>query len=741
MKKTLKRIRRGFLLAAFAVLSLTPFTAHAEEEEYKPEWVQEGDDWLYFVGETQVAVGWRQIGKNWYYFSEDGIMQTGWIKDEGLWYYLKANGAMATGWQKIGGQYYYFDSDGIMASNEYRGGYWLTKSGAWDKGAQKAGWRKNASGWWYYDRGWYPRNRWLWIDGKCYHFDAKGYLSVDTRIGDDYVDENGVWSSEWGYEYPKHDDVYKNTWKTKMRGRKPDITMYSYEVIPLVESFNECFYIMTDNPDPNSFAFIDKSSKYEEDCDEGEVPYIYVSTANYADVVYENAETFRVAGGYIAYGRNVDGGELTLCTRYLNPSDEFEVWLGGGYKMAETEITVTTPKLLGFYDYLLETYTTDGADFFTNMDALQSGLSSICLYSGVSVLGTLQFSEEYPYYGISNSPHNDQNFYIQEPYYRTDGKSMLMSALYPYRLDSLGFPSVMGSLAKMLDENAQVEWDSYSHYTVHVTHDGETRSYGGAGHGGGQQILEDQILYRYRFDGSKNDAAQNITMKGLYRQLNEYGALEVDTEAGKTIPRLTWDEVKETVGDGAYVSILYLMLIGAADEPVFSYMYDDGTRGDGMNGFVNIGHLTNAWFDGRFFTVRETFYKGISFEETLDGIVPDLVFKDMVIKLPEDGREYTTRWGDPLEGYDKETGIWKGYTTFTYDEDSENWIAGSIRNSVYYKGEDGEMHPLETEEFLDATTITLEEAKSMNLDRNKDVDPTEYYVYDKKTPPGTLVSN
>ena len=199
------------------MLSLAPLTAHAEEEEYKAEWVQEGDDWLYFEGETKVAVGWRNIGKNWYYFGEDGIMQTGWVKDGGVWYYLKANGAMATGWQKISGKYYFFDAEGIMASNEYRGGYWLTKSGAWDKGTPKVGWRHNSSGWWYRDRGWYPKNRWLWIDGKCYHFDAKGYLSVDTQIGDDYVDENGVWSSERGYEYPKHEYFYKNTWQTKIR--------------------------------------------------------------------------------------------------------------------------------------------------------------------------------------------------------------------------------------------------------------------------------------------------------------------------------------------------------------------------------------------------------------------------------------------------------------------------------------------------------------------------------------------
>ena len=182
-------------------------------------------------------------------------------------------------------------------------------------------------------------------------------------------------------------------------------------------------------------------------------------------------------------------------------------------------------------------------------------------------------------------------------------------------------------------------------------------------------------------------------------------------------------------------------MIGAADEPEFAYLYDDGSTGGGMNGFVSIGNISNAWFDGRFFTIRETFYKGISFEETLEGIYPSLVFKDFVLNLPQDGKEYTNFWGEPLTGYDPETGVWKGYTTFDYDEESGTWIASDLRYSIYYKNEDGDVLELDSEEFLNATTITLEEARSMDLDRNKDIDPKEYYVYDMVTPPGTKVTN
>jgi len=41
------------------------------------------------------------------------------------------------------------------------------------------------------------------------------------------------------------------------------------------------------------------------------------------------------------------------------------------------------------------------------------------------------------------------------------------------------------------------------------------------------------------------------------------------------------------------------------------------------------------------------------------------------------------------------------------------------------------------ESFRAACTITKEEALAMNLDRNTNVDPTEYYIYDMTEEPGT----
>ena len=83
---------------------------------------------------------------------------------------------MKTGWQKIETDWYYFKEDGSMASNEWIGGYWLSKDGAW-KYQPRGRWRKNSKGWWFEDeRGWYPKAETVKINNVAYTFDEAGYL-------------------------------------------------------------------------------------------------------------------------------------------------------------------------------------------------------------------------------------------------------------------------------------------------------------------------------------------------------------------------------------------------------------------------------------------------------------------------------------------------------------------------------------------------------------------------------------
>ena len=43
-----------------------------------------------------------------------------------------------------------------------------------------------------------------------------------------------------------------------------DASEYSYSITPLLAPFNNYFFVETDNPDPNSFRFVDPSSVYRD---------------------------------------------------------------------------------------------------------------------------------------------------------------------------------------------------------------------------------------------------------------------------------------------------------------------------------------------------------------------------------------------------------------------------------------------------------------------------------------------
>ena len=45
--------------------------------------------------------------------------------------------------------------------------------------------------------------------------------------------------------------------------KNKSVTAYTYTITPILSPFNEYFFVKTDNPDPTSFRFADKSSVYE----------------------------------------------------------------------------------------------------------------------------------------------------------------------------------------------------------------------------------------------------------------------------------------------------------------------------------------------------------------------------------------------------------------------------------------------------------------------------------------------
>lgn len=515
---------------------------------------------------------------------------------------------------------------------------------------------------------------------------------------------------------------------------------YSYEVIPMISPFNNYFYIKTDNPDPDSFRLVDKKSVYVEKDSKGSITPV---DTVFEDVKYEKKETRRVKGGYIAVGSNTDGGELYLeLGTVTGTHNVYNITTGETTKVKdyvynETDVKVNVEKVYGVVDYLIKMYGDSSKSYFDNLSGIQKGFSSECLYSGAYVLGEMYKSTTAPYYGLSTSPHVDQTFYIQSPYGRKNSKSLLVSAIHPMRYDSIGFPSIMSSVAKKLDSTVTVSWSSSAHYLVNVTKDGVTKSYGGAGTGGGQGINADQIKYFYSFDGSKNDAFTKRKLSEVADMLCEYGKLTVPEEPTDT-PKLTWASVRNTVGKGgSYVKLVLLTSIFGGSTDGYTFMYDDGSTGEGRDGWGSVGYFHNAWYDGRYINKWEYWYPGAKLTETVETEKPSLVFKDYTLKLPDDGKTYYYNGKEISKStaYDATTGVWSGFTRFTYDSTANAWTP-SFLSGLTYK-EDGKSKKIDDQTFIDAATITLEEAKTMNLDANTDKEPANYYIYDRVTEPGT----
>ena len=673
-----------------------------------------------YTGFADNSNGWWYIEKGKVTFKKTDVIQ-GTVKGQSGWWYVK------------GSKLQFVDS---VEKNS--NGWWFVKKGMVD--FSFTGIAKNSSGWWY-----------------C----KKGKVVFDYT-GDVKCDKGGTVTVKGGKV--TGNDGQGNI-ATLMSSSKyisgKEFSGYTYEITPMVYPFNDYFFIKTDNPDPDSFYFVDKSTKYSDE--EGSIAAV---TERFADVKYEDAETGRVKGGYIARGSYTDGGTLYIAeikviseTPYYNNSTGETTYIKD-YETKVTNKTVKVKAVKDSVDYIIDTYTKDKNGFFNKMDAAQAGMFSICIYSGVYILGDLYKDENKPYYGISTSTYSDQNYYIVEPYYRSYGKKMLISALFPYKLTSIGFPSMMAGIAVRLQPSAICKWDDYYHYYINVTYKGNTQTYGGAGSGGGQGINEDQIIYRFTFDKSQNDASTKMDITTLRKRQCEYGALDVDEDAGKTMTPLKWSDVKKQVGEGSYAKVGIMNSLGMiGDEQVYTYLYDDGSNNEGSDGFACIGSMENVWFDGRYFNDREYFYPGATLEKTVEDVQPGLTFKDPVIKIPNDGKEYymfaakvedgsTWEYKErPLSeyGYNAKTGKWKGYYTYTYDASSKSWILNEFmsdyNNGIYYYDEDGNRVSLNSKDYLDEITITMDEAKAMKLDKNTNKDPSSFLIYDRVTKPGTKGNN
>lgn len=185
-------------------------------------WVQDAKGWKCKAADgTWYTNCWKELTyqneKSWYRFDAQGYLVTGWYQENGTWYYLNPKsdgklGKMMTGWQYINDIWYYFtenagDKQGAMfckrwAELPYNGTvewYYFDENGTmktdWltqdenkfylypiadgTRGRMLTGWQKIGDNWYYFHEE---------SDGN------KGVLARRTKIGNYYVNSDGVWA-------------------------------------------------------------------------------------------------------------------------------------------------------------------------------------------------------------------------------------------------------------------------------------------------------------------------------------------------------------------------------------------------------------------------------------------------------------------------------------------------------------------------------------------------------------------
>ena len=539
--------------------------------------------------------------------------------------------------------------------------------------------------------------------------------------------------------------------------REIDPLQYTYEIYPLLAPFNEYFFVRTDNPHPESFRFSDKDSPYSE------TSVIYNEDKLYADVEYENPEMYRVNGGYLFKSFTTNGGEVTLqiqqdITRaefnteiYGTPDPEttgYSPYHGmpvgsydqhyenswaysivGYYKWVDSDLTFTLPPLVDDCDYLIQTYGTE-ADFFSNMSAVQSGFSSVCLYSGSYIRGEVYRSGDRDWH-LTPGFHVDQSFYIYSPFDRRDNQSLFASAIYPYRYDSLGFPGMMGQVSKRLSDESTYEWSSTSHANINVTYQGETKTYGGQGNGEGQGLTADKLTHTFTF----GDRDESLTLQDARALLDAYAAVEMEDD----IPRedeLTWAKIYDVVGDGAWVDMggYYTYLYQKDDRASFSS--DEWGVGNQIYWGGSLGYCRDTWVDGRY--INKTFVKGATLEEH-----PESAVMLTQVTVPEI-TDYERKW-DSASGSYVYSSAQLGETVqknvlYRYDAEAQVWKA-----NVTWGGYDYNFATFQTladqgviaQNDLDPLILTREEVEALIAAGNSAADPDSGFIFDGYSPQGT----
>ena len=141
------------------------------------EWI--GDYYLDGSGiwqEDYKVDRWIICTNGWWYCHADGSYTiSDWEIIDGKKYYFDKDGWMVIGWNLIENNWYYFQNNGELTVDTWIGEYYVDSDGIWDETCRKDKWILSGNQWWYcHGDGSYTVSDWEYIDGYWYYFDEDG---------------------------------------------------------------------------------------------------------------------------------------------------------------------------------------------------------------------------------------------------------------------------------------------------------------------------------------------------------------------------------------------------------------------------------------------------------------------------------------------------------------------------------------------------------------------------------------
>ncbi len=478
---------------------------------------------------------------------------------------------------------------------------------------------------------------------------------------------------------------------TPAHGGYEDASKYSYEITPMISGISSCYFVKTDNPDPQSFRFIDVDAphvygnySYYDEYDLMDASPLSISWSNskYINVDYEDTETLRVNGGYIfhndssCYYCDINGGTFKVQQRE------------NGSRFSDTGITVKCETVKDPISYILDQ--TSGT-FFERLSQYQDKLTSLSVYP----FSVADRSRQIGYPGIRRTLNVDgylPNVYVRGIYGKCG--TFLEYGIDPYVLSSASFPAMVKAAALRLDPNCTITKGG-THEMIRITSGGVTRSYGGAGRGweyGLCDLYKDQIKGKVSPASLAGSKMENISATVFaYKQMVAGNESDIIAEVEKTYKNNVWITLMEPDPDSD------------------GHMIAFTGRGTGI--------FCDTWVDGRY--VNSDYYfspgKKTSFSEhpNSDIVLTGKTYTD------QDGVKHTN--STLCYKYISQWDAW-----VAYDQYFTKWVNSTDLINKYT-----------TASFPSEFVLTRPQAKSLIDKAFTSSKPSVIYRYDGDAEPGT----